>query len=183
MKAFWTSFGKRVCCCLFSLVLPTSASVPCLAYVIVYLPFSPWHCLLPLLCHLISFILLSKLYNWIINCHYITLQNLPVRKWSFWKLMPLQTILYHLKQIAMSEEWMTCISDYFYENISSLKAMANTLTVKSFPVLTQSVQFSCSVVSNSLWHHGLQHARLSCLSPTPGAYSNSCPLNWWCLAQ
>ena len=34
------------------------------------------------------------------------------------------------------------------------------------------VQFSCSVMSDSLWPHGLQHARLSCPSPTPGAYSN-----------
>ena len=38
-----------------------------------------------------------------------------------------------------------------------------------------SVQFSCSVMSNSLWPHGLQHARLPCPSPTPGACSNSCP--------
>ena len=38
-----------------------------------------------------------------------------------------------------------------------------------------SVQFSHSVVSNSLWPYGLQHARLSCPSPTPGAFSNSCP--------
>ena len=44
----------------------------------------------------------------------------------------------------------------------------------------QSVQFSCSVVSDSLWPHGLQHTRLPCLSPTPGVYSNSCPLRWWC---
>ena len=45
-----------------------------------------------------------------------------------------------------------------------------------------SVQFSsvCSVVSNSLWPHGLQHARPSCPSPTPGVYSNFCPLRWWC---
>ena len=43
-----------------------------------------------------------------------------------------------------------------------------------------SVQFSRSVVSNSLWHHGLQHARLPCPSPTPRARSNSCPLSWWC---
>ena len=42
------------------------------------------------------------------------------------------------------------------------------------------VQFSLSVVSNSLWPHGLQHARLPCPSPTPGACSNSCPLSWWC---
>ena len=43
-----------------------------------------------------------------------------------------------------------------------------------------SVQFSCSVVSNSLWPHGLQHARLPCPSPTPRVYPNSCPLSRWC---
>ena len=43
-----------------------------------------------------------------------------------------------------------------------------------------SVQFSCSVVSDSLWLHGLQHARPLCPSPTPKAYSNSCLLSWWC---
>ena len=43
-----------------------------------------------------------------------------------------------------------------------------------------SVQFSCAVVSDSLWPHGLQHARLPCPSPTPGACSNSCPSSWWC---
>ena len=42
------------------------------------------------------------------------------------------------------------------------------------------LQFSCSVVSNSLWPHGLQHARLPCPSPTPGACSNSCPSSQWC---
>ena len=45
---------------------------------------------------------------------------------------------------------------------------------------TFSVQFSCSVVSDSLWPHGLQYARLPCPSPTPRACSNSCPSNWWC---
>ena len=39
------------------------------------------------------------------------------------------------------------------------------------------VQFSLSVVSDSLRPHGRQHARLPCPSPTPGAYSNSCPLS------
>ena len=43
-----------------------------------------------------------------------------------------------------------------------------------------SVQFSHSVVSDSLWPHGLLHARLLCTSPTPGVYSNSCPSRWWC---
>ena len=40
--------------------------------------------------------------------------------------------------------------------------------------------FSCSVVSNSLQLHGLQHTRLPCLLPSPGACSNSWPLSWWC---
>ena len=43
-----------------------------------------------------------------------------------------------------------------------------------------SVQFICSVVSDSLRPHGLQHVRLPCSSPTPRAYSNSCPLSQWC---
>ena len=43
-----------------------------------------------------------------------------------------------------------------------------------------SVQFIHSVVSNSLQPHGLQHARLPWLSPTPRAHWNSCPLSRWC---
>ena len=42
-----------------------------------------------------------------------------------------------------------------------------------------SVQFSCSVMSDSLWPHGLQHARPPCPSPTP-VYANSCPSSQWC---
>ena len=44
----------------------------------------------------------------------------------------------------------------------------------------RSVQFSGSVVSDSLWPHGLQHARSNCPSPIPGVCSNSCPLSRWC---
>jgi len=43
-----------------------------------------------------------------------------------------------------------------------------------------SVQSSCSVVSDFLRPHGLQHARPPCPSPTPGACSNSCPSRQWC---
>ena len=42
--------------------------------------------------------------------------------------------------------------------------------------------FSRSAMSDSLWPQGLQHARLPCPSPSPGAYSNSCPLSQWCHA-
>ena len=43
-----------------------------------------------------------------------------------------------------------------------------------------SILFSCSVMSYSLPPHGLQDTRLPWPSPTPGAYSNPCPSNWWC---
>ena len=59
------------------------------------------------------------------------------------------------------------IQDYYYFS----KSLKSSLT---------SVQFSRSVMSDSLRHHGLQHARLPCPSPAPGAYSNSCPSSLWC---
>ena len=43
-----------------------------------------------------------------------------------------------------------------------------------------SVQFSCSVVSDSLWPHELQHSRPPCPSPTPRVHSNSRSLSRWC---
>ena len=47
-------------------------------------------------------------------------------------------------------------------------------------MFTELLLFSRSVMSNSLRPHGLQHARPPCPSPTPGVYSNSCPLSRWC---
>ena len=61
---------------------------------------------------------------------------------------------------------------------SILKSRDITLPTKV--CLVSWVQFSCSVVSNSLQPRGLQHARLPCPSPTPGTCSNSCPLSRWC---
>ena len=46
--------------------------------------------------------------------------------------------------------------------------------------MCSSVQFSCSVMSDSLWLHELQHARPPCPSPTPGVHPNSCASNQWC---
>ena len=46
--------------------------------------------------------------------------------------------------------------------------------------LISSVQFSCSVMSNTLQPHESQHARPPCPSPIPRVYSNSCPSSWWC---
>ena len=54
------------------------------------------------------------------------------------------------------------------------------LTIYSILKQPESVQFSHSVMSNSLWPYGLKHTRLPCLSPTPEVYSNSCPSSQWC---
>ena len=56
---------------------------------------------------------------------------------------------------------------------SQSRAMHSFQHLPVFP----SVQFSCSAMSESLQPHGLQHARLPCPLPTPGACSNSCPLS------
>ena len=46
--------------------------------------------------------------------------------------------------------------------------------------LSSSVQFSCSVISDSLWPHEPQHTRPPCLLWTPGVHPNPCPLSQWC---
>ena len=48
------------------------------------------------------------------------------------------------------------------------------------PNATSLLLFSCSVMSDSFWPHGLQHARLPCLLLSPGVCSNSGPLSQWC---
>ena len=53
------------------------------------------------------------------------------------------------------------------------------LTPPRKPLLC-SLQFSGSIVSDSLRPSGLQNTRPPCPSPNPRAYSNSCPLSWWC---
>ena len=84
------------------------------------------------------------------------------------------------------------LSRWFYPTISS-SIIPFSSCLQSFPasgsfqisqffalVQFSSVQFSHSVVSDSLRPHELQHARPPCPSPTPGVHSNSCPLSRWC---
>ena len=68
---------------------------------------------------------------------------------------------------------------------TNLYSLLNAIWAKfknilSLEHLFSSVQFSCSVVSDSLWPHELQHARPPCPSPTPGVHPNPCPSSWWC---
>ena len=68
------------------------------------------------------------------------------------------------------------------EDWMKLRISNNSDSVHIESTLTNSgsVQFSHSVVPNSLQPHGLQHARPPCPSLTPGVHSNSCPLSRWC---
>ena len=63
----------------------------------------------------------------------------------------------------LSAQWVLMRVSYYY-----------------FSVQSSSVQFSCSVVSDSLWPHESQHGRPPCQSPTPRVHSNSCPSSRWC---
>ena len=69
-------------------------------------------------------------------------------------------------------KWISCMYTYA---LSLLNLLPNF-----HPVLLSSVQFSRSVLSDSVWPHGLQHATPPCPSPIPRVYSNSCPLSQWC---
>ena len=71
---------------------------------------------------------------------------------------------------------------------SQPKSLASSSKISPFPILLpymntfhfSSVQFSLSVMSNSLQPHESQHARPRCPSPTPRVYPNPCPLSRWC---
>ena len=66
----------------------------------------------------------------------------------------------------------TCFRSYF--------CIKSNISLSGNKQIFSSVQFSCSVMSDSLEPHRLQHSRPPCPSPTPGVYSNSCPLSQWC---
>ena len=73
-------------------------------------------------------------------------------------------------------------AEAFYQLLITSICMTEQLnwTELNTPFQRDSVQFSYSVVSNSLWPHGLQHTRLPCSSPTPSTNSNSCLSSRWC---
>ena len=70
-------------------------------------------------------------------------------------------------------KWVTLC----YQTNLGCRFVAST---ESCAIFRNSSQFSRLVVSSSLQPPGLQHARPPCPSPTPGVYSNSCPLSRWC---
>ena len=79
----------------------------------------------------------------------------------------------HGKESDMTQ-WLNITTIYYVPHITL--GTTWTIAISSLPSEDLRPQFSHSVVSDSLWPHESQHARLPCPSPTPGAYSNSCPL-------
>ena len=74
---------------------------------------------------------------------------------------------------------MTLKNDYLGEVL--IIAFISLVIIHLFThFIFDSVQFSHSVMSDSLWPHEPQHARPPCPSPTPRVYPNSCPLSQWC---
>ena len=75
--------------------------------------------------------------------------------------------------------WYEVIKIEFYLCVLSLQNTQTSL-IKKIKLITSSVQFSHSVMSDSLGPHESQHAKPPCPSPTPGVCPNSCPLSRWC---
>ena len=108
----------------------------------------------------------------------------------------IKKILYYLVQVLFLSENLSCLVDilmfesFFIKSLGILKIphrgrllyVWNWLWLKSrwHLLWLDSVQFSCSVVSDSLQPHELQHARTPCPSPAPGVHSNSHPSSRWC---
>ena len=86
-----------------------------------------------------------------------------------WCFKPFVYSINFLRKLLLSREW---------KDNPDIKPWSNN---HKFWIMEDcSVQFSRSVVSDSLPPHVLQHSRLPCPSPTPGVYLNSCPLSQWC---
>ena len=97
--------------------------------------------------------------------------NLIENHWNINKLI-FNFYLYWRREMYEVGKWRLT---KLYDHICTLDSWLH------FPPLSYySVQFSHSVVSDSLRPHELQHTRPPCPSPTPRVYSNSCPLSQWC---
>ena len=75
---------------------------------------------------------------------------------------------------------MECWEESEWIGLAKFLQFTTLSPITFFYDFLSSVQFSCSVVSDFLRPPGVQHARLPCPSPIPGACSNSCPLSQWC---
>ena len=87
--------------------------------------------------------------------------------------------------LVNARHWLLCLGADLIGNMcwglgETKSCWRNTPITNNICYRVCSVQFSCSVLSDSLQPHGLQHARPPCPSQTPGACSNSCASSQWC---
>ena len=76
--------------------------------------------------------------------------------------------------------WVSSESWWWTRRPGVLQSMGSQSLTRLSDFSSLSAQYRCSVMSDSLLCHRMQHNRPPCPSPTPRAYSNSCPLSWWC---
>ena len=98
-------------------------------------------------------------------------------------LVQLDLYLWKLEDMSPIRGWVVLHVYYGLGNKTIIGDKARILkgcTISVILLLFSSVQFSHSVMSDSLQPHELQHARPPCSSATPGVHSNSRPLSWWC---
>ena len=114
---------------------------------------------------------------------HLTLQDISKCFSNLWKIVISITIALY-KNYSINIIYYRCISIHrdnfiiqFVYNHTELLASSKFIKPKVNNQFS-SVQFSCSVLSDSLWAHGQQHTRLPCPSQTPGAYWSSCPSSW-----
>ena len=114
--------------------------------------------------------------------------------------LPVSCLLAHLVDCRLAA-FMSCVNQFFKVNLSTYRYTYFLLVLFIWKSLTDtpdnlckqsvlysfshlpsplSVQFHCSVMSNSLWPRELQHTRPPCPSPTPGVHSDLCPSSQWC---
>ena len=101
-----------------------------------------------------------------INCGKTSEFNVTGQKWDRWTLN--------------KSKWSNAFREKHFIILMKPKVPSCQLTSKWSPFQFSSVQFSCSVMSDSLRPHESQNARPPCPSPTPGVHSNSCLSSWWC---
>ena len=93
---------------------------------------------------------------------------------EYWSGLPLPSPIMSRILLLFSEHLSVyCMLSFVSSLVLDINYMTHFIFVRVF---TQLVQFSRSVVSDSLRPHESQHTRPPCPSPTPGVYSNACPL-------
>ena len=109
-----------------------------------------------------------------------TLQDFSTfRPWNFCTLFHVPGYVPMCCSLQSMGTWVEFVS-YCCVKIVQILIMLNWLIVLFRSPISFSVQSSHSVLSDSLWHHGLQLSRVPGPSPTPGSCSNSYPSSRWC---